>query len=104
LRSTPRTNDTHAPRTGPEARFHARRTWREVRLSYLGLVVIDNRPGVVSDTTRKASGTTKRDAALQLLKPKCHRRSWRTVCADKLFDRRSFVTLARALGVTPRVA
>jgi transposase len=105
FRGTPRTNDTHASRTDPDARLYKKSTGVEARLSYLGHVLMENRSGlVVGATATTASGTAEREAALQLLKRQQPRRGGRTVGADKLFDQRGFVTPARALGFTPHVA
>jgi hypothetical protein len=104
FRGTPRTNDTHASRTDPEARLYKKSAGTEARLCYLGHALMENRSGlIVGATVTHATGTAERAAALGLLRRQRRRHGHRTVGADKLFDTRGFVDETRAAGFTPHV-
>ena len=51
-----------------------------------------------------ADGHAERDAALLMLQKHARPSRPRTLGADKLFDTRDFVEVARELGYTPRVS
>jgi transposase len=101
-----RSNDTHQSKTDPQALLYKKSAGQEAKLSYLGHVLVENRNGLIAAAmTTQADGKAERDAALlmlhQLQKQNHSRRI--TVGADKAYDTREFVTLARELGVTPHV-
>jgi len=105
FRGAPRTNDTHASRTDPDARLYKKSAGSEARLCYLGHALMENRSGlIVGATVTHATGTAERDAALRLLRRQRRRRGRRTVGGDKLFDTYGFVEDTRAVGFTPHVA
>lgn len=104
FRGTPRTNDTHASRTDPDARLYKKAAGTEARLCYLGHALMENRSGlIVGATVTHANGTAERAAALGLLRRQRRRRGRRTVGGDKLFDTHGFVDDTRAAGFTPHV-
>src|SRR6202789_134701 len=60
-------NDTHQSTTDPEARLARKSSGHESKLAYCGNVLIENRNGLVVDTTLvMASGTAERDAAVEM--------------------------------------
>jgi transposase len=107
FRGQSRTNDTHASTTDPEARLYRRTKHGESKLAYLGHLLIENRHGLIADAmATQADGTAEREAALLMLHAQWERapQRRRTVGADKGYDVREFVDLARELGVTPHVS
>jgi transposase len=100
----PRTNDTHASTTDPDARTYRKSHSTASILCYQGHVLMENRNGlVVSAVVTPADGFGERRAALAMLDavPGIGRRS---VGADKAYDTTDFVTACRARKVTPHVA
>jgi len=102
----PRSNQTHASSTDPEARLYKKSAGQEAKLSYLGHTLVENRNGLIAAAmTTQADGTAERDAALLMLHELTRKRSSRiTTGADKAYDTRDFVSTLRELGVTPHVA
>jgi len=101
----PRSNQTHASRTDPEARLYKKSAGQEAKLSYLGHTLVENRNGLIAAAmTTQADGTAERDAALLMLHELTRKRSGRITGADKAYDTRDFVNTVRELGVTPHVA
>ena len=103
FRGEPRSNQTHASTTDPEARLAGRRG-KETKLAYAGHVLTENRNGlVVGAKLTCATGRAEREAALELVDelPGTGRM---TLGADKAFDTRDFVEELRDHGVTPHVA
>jgi IS5 family transposase len=73
-------------------------------LCFTGHVLMENRNGLVVDVAfTQATGTSERDAALDMLEqvPGSRRA---TVGADKGYDTLDFVTNCRMMNVTPHVA
>jgi transposase len=106
FRGQQRKNDTHASKTDPDARLYRKSNGAESRLAYLGHLLIENRHGLIADAmATQADGTAEREAGLLMLHAQWasapDRR--RTVGADKAYDVREFVDLARELGATPHV-
>ena len=100
----PRSNDTHASTTDPDARLFTKSPKQAAMLSYHGHILMENRSGlVVGAMVSHASGTSERTSALRLLDtvPGKHRK---TIAADKGYDTRDFVAACRERGVTPHVA
>ena len=106
FRGEPRSNQTHASRTDPEARLYKKSAGQEARLSYLGHTLVENRNGLIAAAmTTQADGKAERDAALLMLHEMTRKRNRRiTAGADKAYDTRDFVDTVRELGVTPHVA
>ena len=99
-----RINETHRSRTDPEARLARKGAGEAARLAYTGHALMDNRHGLVVDTTlTQASGTAEWVAALAMLEvlPGDGRK---TVGGDRGYDNRGFVAGCRAQGITPHVA
>ena len=100
-----RRNDTHQSTTDPDARLYKKGTGHESKLAYLGHLLTENRHGFIVDTAvTDASGTGERDAAIAMLGELPLTRRRITVAADKLFDRRAWVTTVRRMRITPHVA
>ncbi len=100
----PRSNDTHASTTDPEARLYRKSNNTASILSYQGHVLMENRSGlVVSAVVTHADGTGEREAAIRMLDciPGTHAK---TVGADKAYDTADFVAACRQRKVTPHVA
>jgi transposase len=107
FRGQPRKNDTHASKTDPDAKLYRKSNGAESRLAYLGHLLIENRHGLIADAmATQADGTAEREAGLLMLHAQWKRapNRRRTVGADKGYDVRAFIDLARELGATPHVA
>ena len=102
----PRSNQTHASSTDPDARLYKKSAGQEAKLSYLGHTLVENRNGLIAAAmTTQADGRAERDAALLMLYELSRNRSRRiTTGADKAYDTSDFVNTVRELGVTPHVA
>ncbi|HYT77235.1 MAG TPA: IS5 family transposase [Vicinamibacterales bacterium] len=106
FRGQARKNDTHASKTDPDARLYRRSNNAESRLAYLGHLLIENRHGLIADAmATQADGYAERDAGLLMLHAQWKRAPSRrrTIGADKGYDVRAFVDVARELGATPHV-
>ena len=100
----PRTNETHASTTDPDARSYRKSHNAAAILCYQGHVLMENRSGlVIGAVVTHADGFGERRAALTLLDavPDTGRRS---VGADKAYDSTDFVAGCRERKVTPHVA
>ena len=100
----PRSNDTHASTTDPDARLYKKSDNTPAVMGDLGHILIENRTGlVVGAVASHADGMAERANALHLLDrtPGQHPK---TVGADKAYDTRDFVANCRARNVTPHVA
>jgi transposase len=106
FRGEKRSNDTHESTTDPQARLYRKSSGQEAKLSYLGHVLVENRNGLIAAAmATTADGTAEREAALLMLNDLPRGGNKRiTVGADKAYDTREFVSLARQLGVTPHVS
>lgn len=99
-----RSNETHEPRTDPEARLYKKSKGAEAKLAYLGHTTMENRNGLIVQTAvTQANGCAEREAAEQMLTelPGSRRK---TVGADKGYDTRGFVAVCRGANITPHVA
>jgi transposase len=100
-----RSNQTHQSTSDPEAMLYKKSRGAEAKLSYLGHVLMENRNGLVVDTTlTRATGTAEREAALEMAAriPGGTRRV--TLGGDKNYDTRDFVDKLRQAAITPHVA
>ena len=100
----PRSNDTHASTTDPDARLFKKSKGTPAILAFQGHVLMEHRSGlVVGVVVTHADGFGERRAALAMLDtlPGAHRK---TLAADKAYDTRDFVAACRQRGVTPHVA
>lgn len=103
FRGKPRSNDTHASTTDPDARLYRKSKAAPAVLGYLGHTLMENRNGlIVAAHVTHASGTAERDAALHMVR----RRRLRgvTLGADKGYDAAAFVAALRKRGITPHIA
>ncbi len=103
FRGEPRSNDTHASTTDPDARLYKKAAGQAAKLCHMGHVLMENRHGLVVDTSlTKATGTAEREAAIALVEelPDDGRI---TLGTDKSYDTQEFVAEMRRLGVTPHV-
>ena len=101
----PRSNDTHASTTDPDARLYRKSHNTASILCYQGHALMENRSGlVVSAVVTHADSVGERRAALAMLDALpsvSHRRS---IGADKAYDTRDFIAACRARHVVPHVA
>jgi transposase len=100
----PRSNDTHASTTDPDARLFRKGNSQAAMLAYQGHVLMENRSGlVVAAVVTHADGYGERAAALAMLDtvPGSQRK---TVAADKGYDTRDFIAGCRQRRTTPHVA
>ena len=105
FRGQPRSNQTHASTTDPEALLARKSNNTAARLCYAGHLLMENRHALIVDIElTRADGYAERQAALEMLKRLPRRRRRRTVAADKGYDTGGFVADCRDLGVTPHVA
>ncbi|HTV72863.1 MAG TPA: IS5 family transposase [Candidatus Acidoferrales bacterium] len=105
FRGKPRSNETHASTTDPDARLYRKSKAAPAVLGYLGHVLMENRNGLIVDTrVTHATGTAEREAALEMVKGRRWHGRPMTLGADKGYDAAAFVEELRQLGVTPHVA
>ena len=100
----PRSNDTHASTTDPDARLFRKSHNTAAVMAFQGHVLMENRSGlVVGAVVTHADGMGERAAALAMLDtlPGAHPK---TVAADKAYDTRDFVDACRQRRITPHVA
>lgn len=103
-RGKPRSNDTHASTSDPDARLFRKSHSTAAILSYQGHILMENRSGlVVGAVVSHADGTGERAAALAML-DKVPGAKRKTVGADKAYDTADFVQACRQRNVTPHVA
>lgn len=100
----PRSNDTHASTTDPDARLFRKSHHSAAIMAFQGHVLMENRSGlVVAAVVTHADGTGERAAALAMLDTLPGKQS-RTIGADKAYDTRDFIEACRQRRVTPHVA
>jgi transposase len=100
----PRSNDTHASTTDPDARLFRKSHSTAAVMAFQGHVLMENRSGlVVGAVVTHADGLGERAAALAMLDtlPGAHPK---TLAADKAYDTRDFIDACRQRRVTPHVA
>ncbi len=103
FRGEPRSNETHASTSDPDARLYKKAAGQAAKLCHMGHVLMENRNGLVVDTSlTKATGTAEREAAIAMVEdlPDDGRI---TLGSDKGYDTQDFVAEMRRLGVTPHV-
>lgn len=97
-------NDTHASTTDPDARLFRKGQGKEAKLCHMGHLLMENRHGLIVDTTlTQATGTAEREAALTMVS-RLEGRHRITLAADKAYDVAGFIARLRAIKVTPHVA
>jgi len=103
FRGQRRSNETHHSTTDPASRLFRKADGQPSRLAYNGLVLMENRHGLVVDAcTLPATGTAEREAALQMIAQLDDGRG--TIGGDKGYNHRAFVDGVRRVGKTPHVA
>jgi transposase len=104
-RGRPRSNQTHASTTDPEALLARKSSGAAAKLCYAGHLLMENRNALLVDIElTQADGYAERATALAMLERLPRRRRRRTVATDKAYDTAGFVDGCRDLGVTPHVA
>lgn len=100
----PRSNDTHASTTDPDARQYRKGQNVAAIMAYQGHVLMENRSGlVVAAVVTHADGFGERAAAVAMLQT-VPGTGTRKVGADKAYDTADFIASCRRHGVTPHVA
>lgn len=101
----PRSNETHASTTDPDARNYRKSHQSAAILCYQGHALMENRNGlVVSAVVTHADGFGERKAALAMLDAMPTTANRRSIGADKAYDSADFVAGCRERQVTPHVA
>lgn len=99
-----RSNETHASRTGPDARLYRKSQAHPAKLCHAAQVVMANRKSLVAAAkVVPATGTAERETAIAML-AELQSRGQLTLGADKAYDTHEFVERLRDLNVTPHVA
>jgi transposase len=100
----PRTNDTHASTTDPDARQYRKSHNTAAILCFQGHAMMENRNGlVVGAVVTRADSLGERAAALAMLDT-LPGTGAKTVGADKAYDTKDFVAACRERNVVPHVA
>lgn len=110
--------DTHESTTDPQARLYKKSTAGEVKPSYLGHTIIENRHGlIVTACATQSSTAAERAAALDMLQtmgfklpldPK--QAPWKEIIAkatlggDKQYQDPTFISRLRQMGIIPHIA
>jgi transposase len=101
----PRSNDTHASTTDPDAKLYRKSHHTASILCYQGHALMENRSAlVVGAIVSQADGFGERDAALAMLDALPPTPVRRSVGADKAYDAADFVAGCRERNVTAHVA
>lgn len=102
----PRSNETHASRTDPEAKLYRKSDAAPALPSYIGHVMTDNRHGLIVNVEAcQADGFVERRVAPQMAGDAARAAGKRiTVAADKGYDTRGFMRECRQQNVAPHVA
>ena len=104
-KGSPRSNQTHASTTDPDARLFRKSHNTAATLCYQGHALMENRNGlVVSAVVTHADGFGERQAAVAMLDAMPVGSGRRSVGADKAYDTVDFVTACRQRSVAPHVA
>lgn len=107
FKGQPRSNETHASRTDPDARLYRKgNTASELR--YMGHTLSDNRHGLIaSAVVTTADGHAEREAAKAMIadaRQVADETAEITLGADKGYDAREFIDALTELNVLPHVA
>ena len=101
----PRSNDTHASTTDPDARLYRKSHNTAAILCYQAHALMENRSGlVVGAVVTQADGFGERRAAVAMLDTLPVSSVRRSVGADKAYDTSDFVAACRQRNVAPHVA
>src|SRR6266849_4424594 len=107
--------DTHESKSDPESRLYKKSAAGEVKPSYLGHLLMENRNGLVVQACVTAAGTkAEREAAEAMLTSAARERGKKrrpgearaplTLAADKSYQAEAFIKKLRELGIVPHVA
>lgn len=107
FRDKPRSNDTHASRTDPDARLYRKgNTASELR--YIGHTLSDNRHGLIANArVTQADGHAEREAAKVMIADAVQATAndtQVTLGSDKGYDATEFVEALQEMNVIPHVA
>jgi transposase len=105
FRGTPRTNDTHASTTDPEAKSARRGKGKEAKLCFGGHALMENRNGLCVDIRVSSALETETAAAVALVKRQLHKRlKPSSLGADKGYHSTAFVNFLRHKAIRPHIA
>ena len=107
--------DTHESKSDPESRLYKKSAAGEVKPSYLGHLLMENRHGLVVQACVTPAGTkAEREAAEAMLTSAARERGKKrrpgearaplTLAADKSYQAEAFIKKLRELGIVPHVA
>jgi hypothetical protein len=102
--------DTHESATDPEARLYKKSPTSEIKPSYLGHVLTENRNGlIVKACVTEAGKRAEREAGREMLpkisrKEECGELKPITLGADKGYQEQKFIAELRARRVAPHIA
>lgn len=99
--------DTHESKSDPEARLYKKSVAGEVKASYLGHVLMENRNGLVVQACVTCAGNrAEREAAEELVATVARTAQQKrlTLAADKSYQAEEFITRLRALRIVPHIA
>ena len=106
FRGQPRSNDTHASTTDPDARLYRKgNTASELR--YIGHTLADNRHGLIANArVTQADGHAEREAAKAMINDarQANPEATITLGADRGYDAMEFITALQEMDVIPHVA
>jgi hypothetical protein len=84
FRGQPRSNETHASTTDPEARLYRKGPGKEAKLSFMGHALMENRNSLIVEAClTPADGHAERVAALHMIEPRADRPQAITLGADR---------------------
>jgi transposase len=105
FRGTPRTNDTHASTTDPEAKSARRGKGKEAKLCFGGHALMENRNGLCVDIRVSSALETETAAAVALVKRQLRKRlKPASLGADKGYHSTAFVDFLRCKAIRPHIA
>lgn len=106
FRGQPRSNETHASTTDPDARLYRKgKTASELR--YIGHTLTDNRHGLIANArATQADGHAEREAAKAMINDarQVEPEAELTLGADKGYDAAEFIEALQEMKVVPHVA
>jgi transposase len=105
FRGTPRTNDTHASTTDPEAKSARRGKGKEAKLCFGGHALMENRNGLCVDIRVSSALETETAAAVALVKRQLRKRlKPSSLGADKGYHSTAFVNFLRHEAIRSHIA
>ena len=105
FRGETRGNETHESTTDRDARLYRKSHGTTAKLSYAGHALMENRHGLLVDfAVTRATGTSEREAAMEMVERTLTGSRRVTLAADKGYDTKDFVAGLRLVDVTPHIA